>query len=110
MPIGAPAAWQNVITSEALSGGQALSIGDILRSFPVASLMGAGKEEYVPTVLSVDRPGPPRVFGGGKADGQRPCLGRRGGNSGWWRAPALCEQETVAKTILGLRWPRLPQR
>ena len=49
MPDGAPAAWQNVITSEVLSAGQALSIGDILRSFPVALLMGAGKEEYVPT-------------------------------------------------------------
>ena len=52
--------------------------------------------------------GPLEMIGYGKADGQRPCLGRRGGNSGWWRAPALCEQETVAKTILGLRWPRLP--
>jgi (1->4)-alpha-D-glucan 1-alpha-D-glucosylmutase len=47
MPEGAPAVWQNVITSEAFSAGQALSIGDILRSFPVALLLGEGKEEYV---------------------------------------------------------------
>jgi len=40
MPIGAPAAWRNVITSEALSAGKALSVGDILLSFPVALLMG----------------------------------------------------------------------
>jgi (1->4)-alpha-D-glucan 1-alpha-D-glucosylmutase len=46
---GAPAAWWNVITGETLFTGMSLSVGDILRSFPVAFLMGAGKEEYVPT-------------------------------------------------------------
>jgi (1->4)-alpha-D-glucan 1-alpha-D-glucosylmutase len=45
MPDGAPAAWRNVITSEVLSAGQALSVGDILRGFPVALLMGEAKEE-----------------------------------------------------------------
>lgn len=45
MPNGTPAAWRNVITSEELSAGQTLSVGDLLRSFPVALLMGAGKEE-----------------------------------------------------------------
>jgi (1->4)-alpha-D-glucan 1-alpha-D-glucosylmutase len=45
MPDGAPAAWRNVITSEVLSAGKALSVGDILLSFPVALLMGEGKEE-----------------------------------------------------------------
>jgi (1->4)-alpha-D-glucan 1-alpha-D-glucosylmutase len=43
MPDGAPAAWRNVITSEDLSAGKALSVGDILRSFPVALLMGEGR-------------------------------------------------------------------
>jgi len=46
MPDGAPVAWRNVITSEVLSAGQALSVGDILLSFPVALLMGEGKEGY----------------------------------------------------------------
>jgi (1->4)-alpha-D-glucan 1-alpha-D-glucosylmutase len=45
MPDGAPAAWRNVITNEVLSAGQALTVGDILLSFPVALLMGEGKEE-----------------------------------------------------------------
>ena len=49
MPDGAPAAWRNVITSEVLSAGQAMSVGDILLSFPVALLMGAGKEDYAQT-------------------------------------------------------------
>ena len=44
MPDGAPAAWRNVITGEALSAGQALSVGDVLLNFPVALLMGEGKE------------------------------------------------------------------
>ena len=43
MPNGAPAAWRNVITNEVLSAGQALSVGDILLSFPVALLMGEGR-------------------------------------------------------------------
>jgi (1->4)-alpha-D-glucan 1-alpha-D-glucosylmutase len=46
IPNGAPAAWRNVITREVLSAGKALSIGDILLSFPVALLMGEGKEEH----------------------------------------------------------------
>ena len=49
MPDGAPAAWRNVITGEVLSAGQALPVGDVLLSFPVALLMGEGKEEYVQT-------------------------------------------------------------
>jgi (1->4)-alpha-D-glucan 1-alpha-D-glucosylmutase len=49
MPDGAPAAWRNVITSEVLAADKAMSIGDILRSFPVALLMGEGKEEQVQT-------------------------------------------------------------
>jgi (1->4)-alpha-D-glucan 1-alpha-D-glucosylmutase len=40
MPDGAPAAWRNVITNEAASSGRALSIGEILLSFPVAMLIG----------------------------------------------------------------------
>ncbi len=44
MPNGVPAAWRNVITSEVLSAGKALSVGDILLSFPVALLMGEGTE------------------------------------------------------------------
>ena len=43
MPDGAPAEWRNVITGEVLSAGKALSVGDILLSFPVALLMGEGK-------------------------------------------------------------------
>jgi len=49
MPDGAPAAWRNVITSEVLSAGKALFVGDILLNFPVALLMGEGKEEYMQT-------------------------------------------------------------
>ncbi len=49
IPDGAPAAWRNVITGEALSAGQALSVGDVLLNFPVALLMGEGKEEYAQT-------------------------------------------------------------
>ncbi|MGA2027139.1 MAG: malto-oligosyltrehalose synthase, partial [Syntrophobacteraceae bacterium] len=44
MPDGAPAAWRNVITGEVLSAGEALSVGDILLSFPVALLMGEGND------------------------------------------------------------------
>ncbi|MGA2731751.1 MAG: malto-oligosyltrehalose synthase, partial [Syntrophobacteraceae bacterium] len=43
MPDGAPAAWRNVITGEVISAGRALSVGDILLSFPVALLVGEGK-------------------------------------------------------------------
>ena len=49
MPDGAPAQWRNVITSEVLSAGKALPVGDALLNFPVALLMGEGKEEYVQT-------------------------------------------------------------
>jgi maltooligosyltrehalose synthase len=44
--LSASAAWKNVITSEILSASQALSVGDILLSFPVVLLMGEGKEKY----------------------------------------------------------------
>ena len=42
MPDEAPAAWRNVITNEVLSAGQALPVGDICLSFPVALLIGEG--------------------------------------------------------------------
>jgi (1->4)-alpha-D-glucan 1-alpha-D-glucosylmutase len=48
-PDGAPDEWRNVITNEVLSADKTLYIGDILRSFPVAMLMGEGKEKYVQT-------------------------------------------------------------
>ena len=41
-----------LITSEVLSAGSALPVGDVLLSFPVALLMGEGKEEYVQTDLN----------------------------------------------------------
>ena len=44
MPGGAPAAWRNVITGEVLSAGKELFVGDIMLRFPVALLMGKGKE------------------------------------------------------------------
>jgi (1->4)-alpha-D-glucan 1-alpha-D-glucosylmutase len=47
MPNGAPVTWRNVITSEVLSAGQTLPVGDVLLSFPVALLMGEGQEEHV---------------------------------------------------------------
>ncbi|MEN6438818.1 MAG: malto-oligosyltrehalose synthase, partial [Syntrophobacter sp.] len=47
MPSGAPAAWRNAITSEVLPPGRALYVGDILVCFPVALLMGEGKEKHV---------------------------------------------------------------
>lgn len=40
MPDAAPAQWRNVITSEVLSAGMALPVGDALLNFPVALLMG----------------------------------------------------------------------
>ena len=40
MPEGAPAQWCNAITGEVLSVGNALSVGEVLPSFPVAMLMG----------------------------------------------------------------------
>jgi (1->4)-alpha-D-glucan 1-alpha-D-glucosylmutase len=43
VPDGAPAQWRNVITSEVLSAGKALPVGEALLSFPVALLMGEGK-------------------------------------------------------------------
>ncbi len=49
MPDGAPLECRNVITGEALSAGNVLPVGDILHSFPVALLMGEGKEHYAPT-------------------------------------------------------------
>jgi (1->4)-alpha-D-glucan 1-alpha-D-glucosylmutase len=47
MPNGAPTVWRSVITSEVLSASQTLAVGDILLSFPVALLMGEGKEKFV---------------------------------------------------------------
>ena len=39
--------------------------------------------------------GPIRAVGKGQADGQRPGVGRRGGNSGRRRAPAFLEEEEL---------------
>jgi (1->4)-alpha-D-glucan 1-alpha-D-glucosylmutase len=49
MPDWSPREWRNVITSEVLFAGNALPVGDVLLSFPVALLMGEGKEEHVQT-------------------------------------------------------------
>lgn len=49
MPDGTPAQWRNVITGGVLSAGKFLPVGDALLDFPVALLMGAGKEDYVQT-------------------------------------------------------------
>ncbi len=49
MPDFGPVEWRNVITGEVLSEGDALSVGDVLQSFPVALLMGEGKEQYAQT-------------------------------------------------------------
>jgi (1->4)-alpha-D-glucan 1-alpha-D-glucosylmutase len=49
MPDGAPAQWRNVITNEVLSVGSVLPVGEGLLRFPVALLMGEGKEESVQT-------------------------------------------------------------
>jgi (1->4)-alpha-D-glucan 1-alpha-D-glucosylmutase len=45
MPEGAPDVWRNVITNETLSAGHPLPVGDALLSFPVALLMGEGKQD-----------------------------------------------------------------
>lgn len=65
MPDGAPAAWRNVITSEVLSAGKALSVGDVLSTFPVALLIGEGKDEYVQTTRGEP---PTTVFPGAPAN------------------------------------------
>jgi (1->4)-alpha-D-glucan 1-alpha-D-glucosylmutase len=44
MPSGAPSTWSNVITHEVLSSGRALSVKDILSSFPVAMLISDGSK------------------------------------------------------------------
>ena len=49
MPDRSPAEWRNALTSEVLSAGNALPVGDLLLSFPVALLMSEGKEPYVQT-------------------------------------------------------------
>ncbi len=49
MPNLAPLEWRNVITNEVISAGSALPVGDVLHSFPVALLMGEGKERYAQT-------------------------------------------------------------
>ncbi len=56
MPDGAPAQWRNVITTEVLSAGRALPVGDVLLNFPVALLMGEGKEELCANHLSGTAP------------------------------------------------------
>jgi (1->4)-alpha-D-glucan 1-alpha-D-glucosylmutase len=47
MPDRSPAEWRNALTSEVLSAGNALPVGDVLHSFPVALLLSEGKEAYV---------------------------------------------------------------
>jgi len=50
LPHGTPTAWRNILTDEEiLSGENALPVGDILLRFPVALLIGEGKEEYLAT-------------------------------------------------------------
>jgi (1->4)-alpha-D-glucan 1-alpha-D-glucosylmutase len=49
MPDWAPLEWRNVITGEVLSAGSPLPVGDVLQSFPVALLMGEGKDQYAQT-------------------------------------------------------------
>lgn len=49
MPDQSPTEWRNALTSEVLSAGNALHVGDMLISFPVALLMSEGKEAYVQT-------------------------------------------------------------
>ncbi|MFC1835985.1 malto-oligosyltrehalose synthase [Thermodesulfobacteriota bacterium] len=47
MPDRSPAEWRNALTGEVLSAGNALPVGDVLLSFPVALLTGQGKEAYM---------------------------------------------------------------
>jgi len=50
LPHGTPVAWRNVLTDEKiLSTESAQSVGDIVLRFPVALLIGEGKEESVAT-------------------------------------------------------------
>ncbi|MGO9121869.1 MAG: malto-oligosyltrehalose synthase [Desulfomonilaceae bacterium] len=49
MPDRSPAEWRNALTSEVISAGNALPVGDVLVSFPVALLMGEGKQGCVQT-------------------------------------------------------------
>lgn len=44
MPDSAPVQWRNVITDKALSADSSLSVGDVLCCFPVALLIGEGKD------------------------------------------------------------------
>ncbi|MGO8881468.1 MAG: malto-oligosyltrehalose synthase [Desulfomonilaceae bacterium] len=46
MPDSAPVEWRNLITGEVISADGTLPVGDVLHSFPVALLMGEGKEQY----------------------------------------------------------------
>jgi (1->4)-alpha-D-glucan 1-alpha-D-glucosylmutase len=49
IPDRVPSEWRNALTNEVLSATNALAIGDVLHSFPVALLVGEGKEQYVQT-------------------------------------------------------------
>lgn len=49
MPDQSPTEWRNALTSEVLSAGNTLRVGDVLLSFPVALLMSDGKEANVQT-------------------------------------------------------------
>ena len=65
MPDRSPAEWRNALTSEVLSAGNALPVGDVLHSFPVALLMSEGKERVCANRLNGARP---TVFPGVAAD------------------------------------------
>jgi len=64
----------------------------------VAGIAGLlyGKFSYTKETHDIQG-GPDRVVVCGKTDGQRPSVGRRRGNTGWWCAPALCEHKEVAQ-------------
>ena len=74
----------------------------------VAGILGLlyGKFSYTKETHDV-KLGPARDVDCGKGDGQRPSLGRRNCNSGWWCAPGLCEQERVTIVKSTLRALRL---
>lgn len=40
LPAASPSVWQNAITSERVEGGNILPVGEVLKSFPVALLLG----------------------------------------------------------------------
>ncbi|MFH1116387.1 MAG: malto-oligosyltrehalose synthase [Pseudomonadota bacterium] len=49
MPDRTPREWRNVITGEVLCAGDTLSVGNVLLGFPVALLMGEGRDDCAKT-------------------------------------------------------------